>query len=65
MIDQVLTAICEIAGADEGEIAEYAKYQVRWAKGAGIISGRPDGSFGPKDNATRAESAAMLSRLVK
>lgn len=51
--------------ADEGEIAEYAKYQVRWAKGAGIISGRPDGSFGPKDNATRAESAAMLSRLVK
>ena len=51
--------------ADEGEIAEYAKYQVRWAKGEGIISGRPDGSFGPKDNATRAESAAMLSRLVK
>ena len=51
--------------ADETEIAEYAKYQVRWAKGAGIISGRPDGSFGPKDNATRAESAAMLSRLVK
>lgn len=51
--------------ADDGEIADYAKYQVRWAKGEGIISGRPDGSFGPKDNATRAESAAMLSRLVK
>lgn len=51
--------------ADETDIADYAKYQVRWAKGEGIISGRPDGSFGPKDNATRAESAAMLSRLVK
>ena len=50
---------------DETDIADYAKYQVRWAKGEGIISGRPDGSFGPKDNATRAESAAMLSRLVK
>lgn len=51
--------------ADNSDIADYAKYQVRWAKGNGIISGRPDGSFGPKDNATRAESAAMLSRLVK
>lgn len=51
--------------ADNSEIADYAKYQVRWAKGSGIISGRPDGSFGPKDNATRAESAAMLSRIVK
>lgn len=51
--------------ADGHEISEYAKYYVRWAKGMGIINGRDDGTFGPKDNATRAESAAMLSRLVK
>lgn len=50
--------------ADGGEISEYAQYYVRWAKGMGIINGRDDGTFGPKDNATRAESAAMLSRLV-
>lgn len=51
--------------SDGGSIADYAKYQVRWAKGNGIITGRPDGSFGPKDNATRAETAAMISRLAK
>lgn len=51
--------------ADGDSISDYAKYYVRWAKGEGIINGRDDGTFGPKDNATRAESAAMLSRLLK
>ncbi len=51
--------------ADSDAIEDYAKYQVRWAKDKGIIEGRPDGTFGAKDYATRAETAAMLSRLVK
>lgn len=51
--------------ADNDLIADYAKYQVRWAKDKGIILGRPDGTFGPRDNATRAEAVAMLSRLCK
>lgn len=33
--------------------------------GLGIINGMPDGSFCPKSNATRAEAAAIISRLLK
>lgn len=51
--------------SDSGEIADFAAYQVRWAKGNNIITGRPDGTFGPKDKATRAETAAMVSRMSK
>lgn len=41
----------------------WAEEPVRWAVGAGIISGKGNGVLDPKGQATRAETAAMLQRL--
>lgn len=54
----------EAGFADQAEIATYANYQVNWAADKGIINGYPDGTFGPKANATKAEAVTMLHRLL-
>jgi hypothetical protein len=33
--------------------------------GGGIMNGRPDGRFDPRDDATRAEVAAVLHRFIE
>jgi hypothetical protein len=43
--------------------ADYQDYVLK-AFSSGIITGRPDGTFGAKDSATRAEAATMISRLI-
>ena len=43
--------------------AWYYKY-VHEASDAGIINGKPDGTFAPDDNATRAEFAVMVAKLL-
>ena len=48
---------------DEGEISDYAREAVRWAKSAGIVNGMGDGSFAPRKGATRAELATILMKL--
>lgn len=45
---------------DSVQISDYAVSAVSALYNMGIISGYTDGSFGPKDNATRAEAAKML-----
>ncbi|MDO5477659.1 MAG: discoidin domain-containing protein, partial [Clostridia bacterium] len=54
----------EAGFADQAEVATYANYQVNWAADKGIINGYPDGTFGPKANATKAEAVTMLQRLL-
>ncbi|MCL2122280.1 MAG: S-layer homology domain-containing protein, partial [Clostridiales bacterium] len=49
---------------DESSIADYAKESVRQLSMAGIIGGKPGNIFDPKGHATRAETAAMLLRLL-
>lgn len=39
----------------------YEEY-IQWAVDNGIISGYPDGTFGPEDNVTRGQVAVMLCR---
>ncbi|HZG88361.1 S-layer homology domain-containing protein [Paenibacillus sp.] len=51
--------------ADAAVVAEWAKAEVELAADAGIVSGRPDGTFAPNDESTRAEAAAMLYRLLR
>lgn len=52
---------------DEGDIYGYARESVQKMQEAGIINGMGDGSFAPKENATRAQAAviayAMMGRL--
>jgi hypothetical protein len=50
---------------DGGDTHAYAKDAVKWAVGAGLISGKPGGILTPSDSATRAEVAAILMRFKK
>ncbi len=50
---------------DDNAISEYAKPAVIELQQAGIISGRGDNMFAPQGDATRAETAKMLSVLLK
>ena len=49
---------------DAGKVASYALKQVKWAVGAGVITGS-NGKLNPKGNATRAEVAAMMEKYCK
>lgn len=51
--------------ADQEQIADWAQAGVRTAVKLGIIQGDDAGNFLPAANATRAEAAAMIHRLIK
>ncbi len=50
--------------SDSDEVSEWAEEGVMAIKKFGIISGRGDNLFAPKDNATRAEAVRMLYVLL-
>ncbi|HYG57496.1 MAG TPA: S-layer homology domain-containing protein, partial [Symbiobacteriaceae bacterium] len=54
-----------LAFTDSAGIPDWARGQVSAAVQAGIITGRPDGSFDPNAPVTRAEVAVMLVRALK
>lgn len=49
---------------DKDEISDYAMESVNALAGAGIINGKDNGKFEPKANATRAETAVMIERML-
>lgn len=49
---------------DEAEISPYARKAVAWAGAKEVVSGFPDGRFGPRETVTRAQAAVMLSRSL-
>lgn len=51
--------------SDEAEISEYAREAVGKMAGAGIINGVGGGVFAPTDSATRAQTAAIIYRLIQ
>lgn len=53
------------AFSDQAEIAEYAAQAVNKLFAAGVISGKGNMRFAPKENATRAEVSKMLYALIK
>ena len=50
---------------DESEISDYAKEAVSYLASAGIINGMDDGSFCGRDNASRAQAAQMIYKVLK
>ena len=50
---------------DQDSISHWAETAVGIMQQAGIISGRPDGSFDPQATATRAEVAAIFARFLE
>ena len=71
--EQIATILWRYAGspsadvgqdfADESEIASYAAAAVDWARANGVVSGVDGNRFLPRNNATRAQVAAMLMRF--
>lgn len=68
------TALCNVSLAeptpetvftDHDSISSWAVDAVSKAQKAGLLSGRPDGSFDPGAVATRAEVSAVIQRLVQ
>ena len=51
--------------ADFGEISEYALLPMQYAVGAGLMKGKTETTLNPRDNATRAEIAAILMRFIE
>jgi uncharacterized protein YjdB len=51
------------AFTDSSQIAAWAKEPVAKATVAGLIAGYPEGTFRPKEKATRAEAAIILDRV--
>lgn len=52
-----------ITFTDSKQISSYAKEAVTMLTKYGILSGKPDGSFGPKLTTTRAQVAVILDRI--
>ena len=50
---------------DYAEISEYAIPAMQWTAGTGLITGRTKTTLNPKNNATRAEAAAVFMRFSK
>ena len=50
---------------DAESVSEYAIASVQYAVGAGLMKGKSNTTLNPKDNATRAEVAAILQRFLE
>ena len=53
-----------LAFTDKSSIQDWMLGYVKEATDLGILKGYPDGSFGPKKTATRAEAVAIISRVL-
>lgn len=63
-LDDLVTSQ-EIRFKDEGAASSWARRNIILANATGLMSGNPDGTFSPKDNATRAQAIVILSRLME
>ncbi len=55
----------EITFSDKDAVSNYAKTAVSALQQMGLINGKGDNKFMPKDNLTRAEAATMIWRMMK
>lgn len=61
-LDQATEA--ELTYSDANSISEYAREAVQWNTEKGILKGNADGTFKPQNYATRAEAAAVFTRVA-
>lgn len=60
----VVEANTGVEFADDETISQWAKQAVRTVKNTGIVSGKENNLFAPADNATRAETAKIIVKLI-
>ena len=51
--------------SDGGKVSGWAVDSIKWSVAEGIVTGRSDGTIDPQGNATRAEVATLVMRIVK
>lgn len=51
--------------ADASAIESWAVHDVALCQAAGLITGYPDGRFGPKADSTRAENCTLMKRMIE
>lgn len=51
--------------ADQAQIADWARENVAWAVGYGLLSGKGNNLLDPQGHTTRAETTALLNRFLK
>ena len=49
---------------DGGEVSSWAKKEMAWAVKVGLFRGDQNGNLNPQDNATRAEVATLMERII-
>ena len=54
-----------LAYEDADQVSEFAVPAMKYAVGSGLIHGKTVSTLNPKDNATRAEIAVILQRLIE
>lgn len=59
-----LTETTDLAYADNGQISQWAKDGVAKVTAAGIMQGKEANNFASLDNATRAEMATIINRIL-
>jgi hypothetical protein len=50
---------------DAHHVSDFANDSMKYAVGSGLIKGKTEDTLNPKDNATRAEFAAIIERFIK
>ncbi|WP_028612178.1 asparaginase domain-containing protein [Paenibacillus harenae] len=63
-LDLTLSGGAATSFADDMEIPAWAKDAVKAVSDKGIIQGRPDNKFAPKDTATRAEAVTVIMNML-
>ena len=51
--------------ADQAQISDWAREDIAWAVGYGLLSGKENNLLDPQGNTTRAETAAILNRFLE
>lgn len=51
--------------ADANVVSDWARENISWAVGTGLITGKGDGILDPLGNATRAETAEIMHRFLE
>lgn len=51
--------------ADQAQLAAWARENVAWAIGYGLLSGKDNHLLDPQGHTTRAETAAILNHFLK
>lgn len=64
-IDQNVGTVGDLSGfSDQEQVSGWARTQMAWAVGCGLINGKSGGALDPAGRATRSEVAAILERFV-